>query len=124
MFLGRSSWLIVFGVLVTSAFTIPSFSQSCPRPTAPARPSFIDIPYSYGGHDFVLKSINGSVHMIYEHGGPVGVVGSGDPRRMAGALISAVRHDDDWQWTQEQCLTLLKASATEVRCPLTLGGHL
>jgi hypothetical protein len=27
----------------------------------------------------------------------VAELNSGDPRRMAGALTSAVRHDDDWQ---------------------------
>jgi uncharacterized protein (DUF2336 family) len=45
----------------------------------------------------------------------VAELNSGDPCRIASALASAVRHDDDWQWTQEQCLMLLKASATEVR---------
>ncbi len=46
---------------------------------------------------------------------------SGDPHRMAVALRSAVRHDDDWQWTQEQCLALLKAPATEVRWAAATG---
>lgn len=40
---------------------------------------------------------------------------SGDPLRMADALASAIRHDEDWRWTQEQCLMLLKAPTTEVR---------
>ena len=40
---------------------------------------------------------------------------SGDPRRIADALASAVRHDEDWLWTQDQCLKLLKASDVEIR---------
>jgi hypothetical protein len=39
---------------------------------------------------------------------------SSDPRRVADALGSAARYDD-WQWTQEQCLRLLKAPEVEIR---------
>lgn len=40
---------------------------------------------------------------------------SGDPHRIADALASAVRHDDDWHWSQEQCLMLLKAHDAQIR---------
>jgi hypothetical protein len=45
----------------------------------------------------------------------VAELNSGDSHRVADALVSAIRHEEDWQWAQEQCLMLLKAPAKEVR---------
>jgi hypothetical protein len=42
-------------------------------------------------------------------------VESGDPARISKALYSASRYEDDWKWTQDQCLRFLKSEHLSVR---------
>ena len=46
---------------------------------------------------------------VFTHSELVEELNSGDPCRVADALVSAVRHDDDWLWVQDECLKLLKS---------------
>ncbi len=43
------------------------------------------------------------------------ILSSGQPEEIADALLSAVYHDPDWQWAQEQCLSSLKNRDSHVR---------
>jgi hypothetical protein len=40
---------------------------------------------------------------------------SDEPDRIAEALASAVRYEDDWSWTQELCLKFLKSPDVQIR---------
>jgi hypothetical protein len=42
-------------------------------------------------------------------------VESGDPARISGALHSASRYEEDWKWTQDQCLRFLRSGHVSVR---------
>ena len=52
---------------------------------------------------------------VFIHSELIEEMNSGDPCRVADALLSAVRHDDDWLWVQDECLKSLKAQDVRVR---------
>ena len=52
---------------------------------------------------------------VFTHDELVCELESGDPQRMADALISAVSYDDDTKWIQDTCLRLLSAPELAVR---------
>lgn len=52
---------------------------------------------------------------VFTHAELVGELNSGDPNRIANALTSAVRHDNDWRWVQNECLKFLQHSDVAVR---------
>ena len=51
-----------------------------------------------------MADLNYEKTPVLSYGELVREIDSGDPERMSTALYSATRHDEDWQWVQEQCL--------------------
>lgn len=62
-----------------------------------------------------MADLNYEKTPVLSHAELVREIDSGDPERMSTALYSATRHDEDWQWVQEQCLQHLTHSAVPVR---------
>lgn len=52
---------------------------------------------------------------VFTHSELVEELNSGDSNRIVNALVSAVRHDDDWLWVQNECLKFLQYSDVVVR---------
>lgn len=49
---------------------------------------------------------------------------SGDPEKIAFALVNATFHDPDWRWVQDTCLSLARSNDAGVRqIAVTCLGH-
>ena len=50
---------------------------------------------------------------------------SGDPERIAHALVNVAFHEADWRWVQERCLGFARADVAAVRqIAVTCLGHM
>ena len=50
---------------------------------------------------------------------------SGDPNLVCDALFSAAQHEQDWRWSQAQCLAMLKHESLLVRsCAIVAIGEI